>query len=137
MEGEGRAGYGMHQFSPDQLPGKTTGEGPADAITGRKGFGQGAAVQYPTFLIIRLTGLWPMAEIQFTVDVIFDERDLVSRDEFYQRGLFFVGDGRTEGIAEVGDEDAGPDGKFADGRLQLAGVDAHERIGGGSFIGHK
>src|SRR5580692_10440850 len=123
--GEGGTGHRMHQFCKQHLLSEPAGDGPADAVSGSEGLGKGITIQYPAFLVERLTGPVPVsAKIHFPVDIVFDQGDLMPRDELYQRGLVRVRHAAAEWIAESRYEYTGFSRKSGNCGFKLCRIDA-------------
>ncbi len=60
-------------------------------------------MHHQTFLIKILTCLWPaFSKIQFTIDIIFDQRDVMFRDNIDQFLFIFIRHTTTQRIIKIG-----------------------------------
>ncbi|MCY1199811.1 hypothetical protein D9M72_112280 [compost metagenome] len=104
---------------------------PAHAIARRQGLGERRTMHHDAVAVEGLGGPRPvLAEIQFAVDVVFDQRHAVPRQEAHERFLFVVRHQAAQGILEGGHEPAGARPMPQDGFFQRLQVDAFARVRG-------
>src|SRR6476469_10644344 len=96
--------------------GKLSRDGPTDTVAGSKRFGKGRAMHYQPFCIVVLAGARPvLAEIQFAVNIIFDQRDIMLGDQLYQFLFMLIGHTATYWVVVIGNTYERLDVEFTDG----------------------
>ncbi|KAG1439087.1 hypothetical protein G6F57_019569 [Rhizopus arrhizus] len=124
-------GQGGGQLQPLHALRVAAGGGPADAVAGGQAFRERRAVQHQPLLVVGLGGHRSCgAEIQFAVDVVFDQRDVVARQQFDQLPLLVVGHQAAQRVLELRHQPARFGRMPLDGGLHRVQVDAGARMGG-------
>ncbi len=99
----GAGGQGAHQLQFLNTERHLAGGHPTDAKTAHQRFGEGAAVQSS---VVRIEGLGRqgllLAEIEFTVDIVFNQKAVVFLQEFQQTTLLVIAHTAAQGILKVG-----------------------------------
>ncbi|KAG1249442.1 hypothetical protein G6F65_019128 [Rhizopus arrhizus] len=129
--GLGRRGGGQAggQLVAHDLARVAAGRHPAYAIARRQRLRKRRAVHHDAFLVERLGRTWPrFAEVEFAVDVVFDQRHAVLGQQLDQRFLLAVGHQAAQRILERRHQPAGARAVLQDGLLQRLQVDAFARM---------
>ncbi|SOY46732.1 conserved hypothetical protein [Cupriavidus taiwanensis] len=114
-----------HQLEPLDRLAKAARRDPADAEARRQGLGERAAMHHQA---MRIEGLGrqraAVAEIEFAIDVVLDQRHLVARQQGHQRLLLVLRHAGAERILELRHEPARLDRVARKRRVERAQVDA-------------
>ena len=121
----------VHAFHLVHAVKEFAGDGPADAIAGGEGFGKRRAMHHQPFFVIILAGLGAVAaEVKFTVNIIFYQRDVFRRHHFHELLFIFVGHAAAERVIKIRDHHAGFDREFFHGFLQAVEADTGNGVCG-------
>jgi hypothetical protein len=111
--------------------GMAAGGNPADAVAGSQALGKGRHVQHQAVVVERLAARRRFrAEVEFVVDVVFDQRYLVPAQQVEQLPPGFGGDQAAGRVGEIEHQQAGLDRVALEDVAERGEIEAGARMAG-------
>ena len=112
-----------------------SGNGPADPVTRCQVISKVMNNASPILLYHNICRSWTVfSKIQFAINIIFDQRDIMFCDHIDQFLFIFIGHTATQWIIEIGNHYTGFDRKFFNGFFQA--IESIPLTGAGGYLHH-